>query len=251
MITGSTLCSRAKLLRFAPLVLVASIFLAGCTNPGATTAQMVPLRSLVLPLPPAPKPPVAVAPVVPFRPSVRPPFEILPRLDWCRSNPIVNRLVPMGHITRITVHHEGMDAAEECSLSEVKQELRTIQRGHEQRMRAGDIGYHYIIDYNGRVWEGRDLCWQGAHAGNNSANKGNIGVVLLGNFEVQHPSEAQLAQLRTLLDYLMSKYDIPPSKVYTHREIKRLYGLDGTDCPGRYLQSEVNSMRRRLAQAGN
>jgi len=243
------LCSRAKLLRFAPFVLVAAICLSGCTNTGTTTAQMVPLRSLVLPLPPAPRP-VAVAPVPKVKPLIHMPFEILSRDDWCRSNPIVSRLVPMGHITRITVHHEGMDAAEECSLAEVKQELRTIQRGHEQRMHAGDIGYHYVIDYNGRVWEGRDLCWQGAHAGNNSANKGNIGVVLLGNFEVQHPSEAQIAQLRTLLDYLMAKYNISSDHVYTHREVKKLYGLDGTDCPGRYLQSEMNSMRRRLAQAG-
>jgi hypothetical protein len=242
-------CSRATALRFAPFILVAAICLSGCTGP-ATTAQMVPLRSLVLPLPAPPKP-VAVAPAPAIvKPGIHVPFDIMPRLAWCRSNPIVNRLVPMGRITKITVHHEGMDAADECSLAEVKQELRTIQRGHEQRMHAGDIGYHFIIDYNGRVWEGRDLCWQGAHAGNNDANRGNIGIVLLGNFEVQHPSEAQLAQLRQLLDYLMARYNIAPDRVYTHREIKKAFGLAGTECPGRYLQSEMNSMRRRLAQAG-
>lgn len=249
MTIDAVLCSRATALRFAPLVLIAAICLSGCTGT-TSTAQMVPLTSLVLPPPPAPKPVAVVPAPTVVRPSINIPFQIMPRLAWCRSNPIISRLVPMGRITKITVHHEGMDAADECSLTEVKQELRLIQRGHEQRMHAGDIGYHYIIDYNGRVWEGRDLCWQGAHAGNNDANRGNIGIVLLGNFEVQHPSEAQLAQLRQLLDFLMSKYSVSPSKVYTHREIKKAFGLAGTDCPGRYLQSEMNSMRRRLAQAG-
>jgi len=175
--------------------------------------------------------------------------EIISRSDWASSAPIASRLVPMGKITRITIHHEGMDPEEEAPISVVKDELIKIQKSHQERMHAGDIGYHFIIDSNGRIWEGRPLKFQGAHAGNNGANKGNIGVVLMGNFDIQRPKVAQLNSLRALLTYLMDKYDVPVSNLYTHREVYKMYGLGTTDCPGRYLQKEVDSMRTRLAEA--
>ncbi len=118
-------------------------------------------------------------------------------------------------------------------------------------MHAGDIGYHYVIDYSGRVWEGRPIEYQGAHAGNNDANKGNIGIVVFGNFDIQRPTQAQLSSLQTLTEQLMKQYDIPLSKVYTHCEIRKVCGLGATDCPGKYLQAQVDLMRKRFADASH
>ena len=155
----------------------------------------------------------------------------------------------MGKVSRITIHHEGMETTEESSVEGVKEELRLIQKSHVNRSIAGDIGYHYVIDYNGRIWEGRPVKYQGAHAGNGDANKGNIGIVLLGNFEVQRPTQAQLNSLETLTDFLMKRYDLTCARVFTHKEIRKKYGLSATACPGRYLQSQVTLIRTSLAEA--
>lgn len=247
--------SRSAFCCLGLLTLVTAAALSGCAT-GTQTAYMPPLTSMERPLPPPQRipilpiwvPPTTEGPANAEIPT--PPFFIHGREEWADSGPIKSRLDPMGRITKITVHHEGMDAAYACSPSQVKADLRTIQRGHEDRMHAGDIGYHYIIDYNGRIWEGRDLKWQGAHAGNSDANRGNVGICLMGNFDIQRPTSAQMGSLRTLLDYLMHAYHISASNVYTHREVKRMFGLAGTDCPGKYLQSQMNAIRNRLADSG-
>ena len=178
--------------------------------------------------------------VEPVRPAGMP--VILARSKWAETEPIKSRLSPMGKITRITVHHEGMGVEEEASLDAVKASLCTLQKSHQNRMHAGDIGYHYIIDCSGRIWEGRPIGYQGAHAGDSGLNRGNIGVVLMGNFNIQKPKPAQAASLRALLNYLMTTYDIGASQLYTHGELKP------TDCPGRYLQAEVDRVRAGLRE---
>ena len=219
---------------------------AGCTG-GKSHAAPRPLASLVIVRVAPPK--VAVTPKpAEERPAQAGP-EILPRSSWALKDPIEPRLEPMGQVTRITIHHEGMDVQDEGSATAVKDELRRIQQSHEDRLHAGDIGYHYIIDYNGRIWEGRPLKYQGAHAGNGDANRGNIGVALMGNFEYQRPTRAQLDSLATLLKYLAHKHSVPVGHIYTHREIRKLYDIGYTACPGKYLQQQVDLMRKVLASA--
>jgi len=84
-----------------------------------------------------------------------------------------------------------------------------------------------MIDYSGRIWEGRSLKYQGAHV--SSRNPGNIGVVLLGNFEIQKPSAAQKATLVKLVTELRRYYGVSRRRIYGHRD------LDSTLCPGRNL----------------
>jgi hypothetical protein len=220
---------------------------AGCTGNKGHAVAAAPLASLVIPAPPAPvvipKPQAPPGEIIPGAPT------ILARSTWANQAPIAPRLEPMGAITRLTLHHEGMDADRLASRSDVIDQLQKIQVEHERRMHAGDIGYHYIIDCAGRIWEGRPLKYQGAHAGNGDANRGNIGIVLMGNFEIQRPTAAQLASMKNLVNYLMVKYRIPVTRVYTHCEIRNKYDIGNTACPGRYLQREVDVMRRQLAVA--
>jgi N-acetyl-anhydromuramyl-L-alanine amidase AmpD len=159
----------------------------------------------------------------------------------------------MGRPTCITVHHEG-DMAQLASTGEVRLHLMKMQAVHmkpkgEDGLGAADIAYHFLIDPSGRVIEGRKLAWQGAHAGNNDANRGNIGICLLGNFDVQRPTEAQKQALRKLLVTLMNRYNIPVSRVYTHCEVKRKFALAATDCPGKNLQVYVDGLRSSLRYA--
>lgn len=217
--------------------------LVGCT-PARDAARARSLPSLVLPGQPAP---VVRARAPETRQVGRP--KINGRPTWTKSPTITAKTVPMGKITRLTIHHEGMGIAEEASIEAIKDELRTLQKSHKNHRGWADIGYHYIIDYSGRVWQGRPLKYQGAHAGNGAANKGNIGIVLMGNFELQKPTTRQLDALRGLVDFLMAEYSIPVSRLHSHCEISMHYGLGYTDCPGKHLQAEVDVMRRRIAQA--
>ncbi len=101
----------------------------------------------------------------------------------------------------------------------------------------GDIGYHFVIDPYGRLFEGRDLRYQGAHA-NGDNNVGNIGICLIGNFEKEKPTQAALDALEREIGALRQKYDIPRSRVYGHRELR------ATECPGDALMRWVERYRK-------
>lgn len=142
---------------------------------------------------------------------------------------------------KITVHHsaEAEPAPLDGSASSSAAALRQIQRSHlKSKMPPwGDIGYHYLIDPEGRVFQGRDLAWQGAHAkGDNNIQ--NIGICLLGNFDEEKPTSAALESLRKLLDNLRRTYGIPRSEVHKHADFR------STDCPGKFLKPWVEAYQR-------
>lgn len=143
----------------------------------------------------------------------------------------------MGGVNRITVHHEGWTAVWFTDKGTTAKRLDQIRRNHVDRG-WGDIGYHYIVDRAGRVWEGRSTRYQGAHV--KEQNEHNVGVLVLGNFNVQQPSEAQMRALVQTLRGLMRAYNVPASRVYTHRE------LNSSTCPGRNLQARMVALRRGL-----
>jgi hypothetical protein len=224
---------------------VAVAFAAGCT-PQTHGVKRAGFPSLVLPHD-------TVGPVVAEVPA--PPPEtgcprILVRSDWGAARTLPNH-DPMGKVSRITIHHSAMGVEEEAPIEEVKAKLRLIQASHTGYKGWADIGYHFIIDCSGRVWEGRPLEYQGAHAGNNEMNRGNIGICVMGNYDLQKPAAQQIDSLERLVAHLMKEYRIPLRRIYTHKEMNDLYGRGFTDCPGTNLQREVTAMRRRFAAASD
>jgi len=68
----------------------------------------------------------------------------------------------------------------------------------------GGCGYHYVIIPDGVTYLGRPESEPGVHcAGFNSLS---IGVCVTGNFEVEVPTEAQVASLQRLLADLRKRY---------------------------------------------
>lgn len=151
----------------------------------------------------------------------------------------------MGKITRITIHHSGEKRyVAPRTVRDVASRLRAYQSSHQQEW--ADIGYHFVIDPRGRIWEGRELKWQGAHAGNYEANRHNVGIAVLGNFQRGKLLRAQLRALESLARWLMSRYGIPGSQIYTHNEVRKLHGLGGTACPGKNFTPLVHQLRSGL-----
>lgn len=162
---------------------------------------------------------------------------VVPRAAWAKGQPIPSRMDPLGgRIERITVHHDGMRPVSISSYADVADRIDAIRRAH-QGQNWGDIGYHYVVDPTGRVWEGRPLSWQGAHV--KDQNRYNLGVLVLGNFEQQRPTPAQVAGLERFVASRMRMYRVDVRRVHTHRE------LASTACPGRNLQPMVERMRSR------
>jgi hypothetical protein len=229
-------------------------FAAGCTAeesmvsdrprptwPGQEPARPTPMASSIYRPPTAPMTPAqAQAPSIPEpapAPSPVTGLSIQPRRAWSPARATAGKLNPMaGGVRRITVHHEGHTPVYFSDGASTAERLRQIQSAHMNQRGWGDIGYHYVIDRSGRIWEARPIQYQGAHVASNNEN--NLGIMVLGNFDKQQPTDAQMATLRQALIRFRKTYNVPVSRVYTHQEITP------TACPGRSLQPRMVAMRK-------
>ncbi len=168
---------------------------------------------------------------------------VLPREAW-QAAPFLGATEDLGRPWRVTVHHSGGDVLTTDGLSGTARILRAIQRDHQERRRWVDIGYHYIVDRAGRVWEGRPVRWVGAHAGSSGANEGNLGILVLGNFDEQSPPPAQIRALTRLVESLRRLHGIPRAGVLTHAEVRATHGMATTNCPGRDLAGWLEKYRQ-------
>jgi hypothetical protein len=130
----------------------------------------------------------------------------------------------------LTLHHT--DTPNDDSATP-QARLRAIQAYHQDTRGWCDIGYHFLISQDGRVWEGRPHGQIGAHVENR--NSGNVGIALLGNFEAARPTPAQLDSATRLVAALGRELGIPldAEHVNGHGEFK------STDCPGAAISREL------------
>lgn len=225
------------------LLLGASWVLAGCQSAPKVSSSQLPgpvwpdvehtpdglgKPGTVTALPPA---------SLPSAPSIAPPPGVIARGQWTSEQPRRQRdLYAMGRVNRITVHHDALNSSGVRTMSDSQSRLRSIRAGHVREGWA-DIGYHYVIDPSGRIWEGRPIVFQGAHVKEN--NEQNIGVMLMGNFDQQPPTSSARSTLNGFLAQLMKRHNVSVSRVYTHQELRP------TRCPGRNLQTHMLAVRSR------
>lgn len=173
-------------------------------------------------------------------------LSIIPRAAWSAAQEapsyMKRHVAPWSHIT---VHHTAILTGSDSSSNGRAAEMRMIQRSHlnKRNPRWGDVGYHYLIDPEGRVYEGRRLAWRGAHV--KGLNDHKIGVCLMGNFEITNPAAASLKSLERLLDDLRKRNNIPRSNVSHHTAVASAY----TECPGRNLIGWVQAYQRGTSLA--
>lgn len=181
----------------------------------------------------------------PPRPMTGLPSGVIPRTQWTGTKLVPSRLTNngqdgrMGAITRITLHHDALDSSSIRTQSDAAHRLNSIRNGQMARKPEpfADIGYHFIIDPQGRIWEGRSISYQGAHV--RGQNENNLGIMLMGNFDQQRPTPAAINALEAFVAAQMDRYSIPLSRVKTHQE------MAATECPGRNLQRYLVISRSR------
>ena len=142
--------------------------------------------------------------------------------------------------------------------------VRAIWAYHTYTRGWGDIGYNYVIDQKGTIYEGRfggDNVVGGHVLG---YNRGSSGIALLGCFEpgspacrgAAAPSAAIRASLVTLLSWKSANYEINPNTVKTFCGFNfcpRLWTIAGhrdarpTSCPGSLIYNSLKSIRQQVA----
>ncbi|MFL5883579.1 MAG: N-acetylmuramoyl-L-alanine amidase [Thermoleophilaceae bacterium] len=151
--------------------------------------------------------------------------------------------------------------------------IRSIYYYHAVTQGWGDIGYNFLIDESGRIYEGRhsrtyapgesptgeDLNGNGvtgAHA--QGFNSGTVGVALLGTLTNQDATPAARHALEQLLAWEASTHGIDPkgSSVYTNpvngtqKAFPNIAGhrdVNATECPGGVFYATLPTIRADVA----
>ena len=113
--------------------------------------------------------------------------------------------------------------------------VRGVQAYGQREKHWPDLPYHFMIAPDGRIFEGRPIEYE-PQSNTNYPLQGHIGVELMGNFEEQRPSVAQLKSTVALAAWLCQDLHIDPSQIAGHKDRAEKQ----TVCPGkdfyRYLQ---------------
>ncbi len=125
-----------------------------------------------------------------------------------------------------------------------------------------DIGYNWLVDPNGVIYEGRGSRVQGSHF--SCMNSYTLGICMIGNFVNQNPPDTAVTSLIDILAYEASKFNIDPDGMSVHSTSQlNLFNISshrdgnsstapigcpkGTTCPGDSLYSKLPEIRQRLA----
>ena len=123
----------------------------------------------------------------------------------------------MRKINKIIVHCSATPEGKEFSVE-------TIRKWHLKRGWS-DIGYHFVIDLQGELHEGRPVERTGAHV--KGHNFDSIGVCYIGGVEAERSPAGEWiakdtrteAQKEALEDFLLYMKDLyPQAKIYGHRD---------------------------------
>ncbi len=116
-----------------------------------------------------------------------------------------------------------------------------------------DIGYHWVLEQMNGRWEvvmGRLPDEKGAHTKELDLNETGYGICVVGNYDVEVPTEGLLTALRRLCIYLMRKDHIPVYRVIGHWEAQAMGGVPVAErktCPGRLFH--MDKFRESLENA--
>lgn len=139
----------------------------------------------------------------------------------------------------IVVHTAG--AYDFASKRVVYQATDVIRQYHKIHNGWHDIGYHYVIEQDGRLVPGRAEDVIGAHVG--GFNDRSLGICVTGAGDFAPFLPAQLGTLVRLCARLCEERTLPALRVIGHREAPE-HGAPPTPktCPG--LLVDMNEIRR-------
>ncbi|QJR37224.1 peptidoglycan recognition protein family protein [Gemmatimonas groenlandica] len=148
-------------------------------------------------------------------------------------------------ITHVTLHHTG-DSKPLTRADDPAQRLRNLQSWGASDRNWWDVPYHFLLDLDGRAFEGRDWHFQG-ETNTTYDPGGHFLISMIGNYDVQEPSVGQLDAIADLMAWALKANNLPIDRIGGH------YNYAETGCPGKYLRRylEDGTLRRMVQQRLN
>ena len=205
--------------------------------------------------------------VTPIAAQVVPPPPIVTRAEWGADETLGSRRRSFGEIRKVIVHHTVTPGTDPAA------EIRGILKYHTQSRGFDDIGYNFVIDRDGVVYEGRwartyedgevhsgeDTSGRGvvgAHA--SGYNTGSVGIALLGTHTSTGVTDAAMRALAATIAWKVGPRDIDPhgrdaylkvgdgttvlfDNIAGHRDV------DSTGCPGDGMYVRLAELRDRVS----
>ncbi len=131
-------------------------------------------------------------------------------------------------ITHVTLHHTGSPEPLRPGDDPVER-LRGLQRWGRTDRNWWDVPYHFLIDLDGRVYEGRDWRYMG-ETNTTYDPRGHLLISVIGNYGLQQPTPAQIEAVMALMAWAVARFDLPLDRIGGH------YDYAETSCPGRHLR---------------
>jgi hypothetical protein len=203
-----------------------------------------------------------------FRPSADEPDmpEIIRREGWWGNLP-PGQLEPSYSPQQIDISHAAVHHTVTANEPpNPPQVVRQIWDWHVNDNGWLDIGYNFLIDHTGNVYQGRYNPWledtdvRGAHAG--QANSSSVGIALLGQFEpganpqVGAPASLALDALVKMISWRFTQKNIDPlgtSRIPVNpsgsQNLPTILGhrdVSATACPGENLYALLPEIRNNV-----
>lgn len=171
-------------------------------------------------------------------------------------------------VQKLTVHHTATANGDPDPAATV----RAIYRYHAVDRGWGDIGYQFLVDEAGNVYEGRhtdddpstppgrNAAGDGVVAAHVSGwNSGNLGTALLGTLTARRPTAPAQRATERLLAELAARHGIDPrgsaryvnpssGASWTGPNIPGHRDFAATECPGGGMYALLPTLRDRVAQ---
>lgn len=184
--------------------------------------------------------------------------ELLERDQWCPAgNCPTNSTDPASTVpTHLIIHHSaGPNGANDWAAV-----VRSFWDFHVNTNGWSDIGYNYLVDPNGVLYEGRGNNVLGAHYC--GKNQRTMGVCVIGDFTNIQPTDEARAMLTEILAWKACDRDIDPMGASTHQPYNEVqWNIAGhrdgcnTSCPGDAFYPQIPDVRQDvvdyIASGGN
>jgi hypothetical protein len=182
--------------------------------------------------------------------GVTPKPRVFSRAQWGADERLRDRSSLAYHEVHAGFVHHTVNA-NSYTRAQVPALIRGIYAYHTKSRGWSDIGYNFIVDRFGRIWEGRyggvDRPVVGAHT--LGYNEYSFAMSALGNFDQARPSAATLDAYGRLFAWKLSLHGVSASSPQQWVGKRTFPAINGhrdagqTACPGRHLYARIGTIR--------
>lgn len=142
---------------------------------------------------------------------------VVPRSEWGAAEPRCGSPTAERLLNAVVHHTSGPTQFPDQAA--VMARLREIQDEHQNGRGFCDIGYNFLVDAWGTIYEGTagsiDRAVHGSHV--RGLNTGSVSVALVGDFTTDVPSEAMIEAAGRILGWRLGQHGVDPEATITRR----------------------------------